>query len=417
MSWNFPMNGFYHEPSVDWFIDQMKNALTEWETTRDQWTSLEEFVENYFKNLNVQTEIDNKLDEMAEDGTLAGIINSQFYNSIHSAYNKRGTCIIMADSYGLGTTSGGISTSWTSKLKALLEPFYDDVIISNTSGAGMSTSLDSDLQFSNILNAITPTRGKEDVSLIICCGGINDAWNFNFNNVINGVKNFSDVVYNQFPNAIALIGCISFSSNSSVWSNWAMAVQCWKTARNYASTFYIPDSEYILKNTIYISEDGTHPTLDGQNQISNFLFWLLRSGYPYNLCDMNDMTITLTANEGITINTSLECSVHNNLITFESTGIGITFSSPTAVNADYVSFAPVIGKWSSPVFLPVNKNNFVLKSYGYYVESGTHKPCTLGLYFNPNGNLAICLLDDCQAHQVTQIIASPIKETFDVNAY
>ena len=384
----------------------------------EQVENLTNFVNNYFKNLDVQTEVNNKLDEMASDGTLAEIINSQFYNSIHSAYNKRGTCIIMADSYGFGTASGGIQTSWTSKLQSLLNPFYDDIVVSNTSGAGMSTSLDSGLQFANILSNINPPRGKSDVSLIICCGGINDAWGIDFNKTNTGVRNFSDVVYNQFPNAIALIGCVSFSSDVAVWSNWMLAVQCWKTARNYASTFYIPDSEYILKNVEYISEDKTHPTLNGQNQISNFLFWTLRSGYPYKLCDMNEMSITLTANDGVIINTSLSVNVHNNLITFESTGVGITFNSPTPVKTDFVSFAPVIGKWTSPVFLPINKNNFVLKSFGYYVEGGVHKPCVLGLYFNPNGNLAICVLgSDCESHNITQIIASPIKETFDVNAY
>lgn len=42
---------------------------------------LKDFVDDYFDNLDVQTEINNKLDEMAEDGTLADII-SLYLNSI-----------------------------------------------------------------------------------------------------------------------------------------------------------------------------------------------------------------------------------------------------------------------------------------------------------------------------------------------
>ena len=37
---------------------------------------LHEYVENYFTNLDVQDEINNKLDQMVEDGTLKNILNN-----------------------------------------------------------------------------------------------------------------------------------------------------------------------------------------------------------------------------------------------------------------------------------------------------------------------------------------------------
>ena len=40
----------------------------------DLLAELEGYVQNYFKNLDVQTEINNKLDEMATDGTLENLI-------------------------------------------------------------------------------------------------------------------------------------------------------------------------------------------------------------------------------------------------------------------------------------------------------------------------------------------------------
>ena len=48
---------------------------------------LKKFVEDYFKNLDVQEEINNKLDEMAEDGELAGIIAQFLEMSPVFAYN------------------------------------------------------------------------------------------------------------------------------------------------------------------------------------------------------------------------------------------------------------------------------------------------------------------------------------------
>lgn len=44
---------------------------------------LKDYVDNYFKNLDVQEEINNKLDEMAADGTLDKIINEQIFGELN----------------------------------------------------------------------------------------------------------------------------------------------------------------------------------------------------------------------------------------------------------------------------------------------------------------------------------------------
>lgn len=409
--------GNYHEPNVDWLIAEIKKALEEWNLTENEWKLTKQYIDNYFNNLNVTDEINEKLDEMANDGTLAAIIDDQFYKSIRNSYNKRGTCIIMADSYGLGTTSGGIETSWTTKLADLLSPFYDDVIISNTDGGGMSTGLDNEKQFSVVLSNIAPKRGKADVSMIICCGGINDAWNFNENNVITGVGNFSEVVYEQFPNALAFIGCVSFSTNSSVWANWMRVVQCWKMTHDYVSTIYIPGSETILCLNRFISEDKTHPTVTGQNQISNFLFWTLRSGFPATMC-YNHMDIIFTPAEGVEIQTAAEANLLDGDLTIDTTGIIINFNSAMSIQTDLVSYKPVLGTWACDLMLPVNAMNFNILTAGYYKEGGTNKPCTASLLFNSNGNFAIGILGtDCNEHNITQIVLAPIKKTFNIRNY
>lgn len=50
----------------------------------DLLAELEEYVNHYFDNLNVQTEINNKLDDMVEDGTLAEVINEEIFNGLDS---------------------------------------------------------------------------------------------------------------------------------------------------------------------------------------------------------------------------------------------------------------------------------------------------------------------------------------------
>lgn len=87
--------GNTHELTLDWFLSQFKKLVndwehfyttisTEWDATKHDWKDLYNFVHDYFKNLDVQEEIDNKLDEMVEDGTLAAIVNkmvnAKFYD-------------------------------------------------------------------------------------------------------------------------------------------------------------------------------------------------------------------------------------------------------------------------------------------------------------------------------------------------
>ena len=54
----------------------------------DLLAELESYVQNYFKNLDVQTEINNKLDEMAKNGQLADIIAQYLQVSSILAYNN-----------------------------------------------------------------------------------------------------------------------------------------------------------------------------------------------------------------------------------------------------------------------------------------------------------------------------------------
>lgn len=70
---------------VETFETSVNNRVTEFENSVnetvqdyiDRFVALKDFVDDYFDNLDVQEEINNKLDEMAEDGTLTEII-SQF---------------------------------------------------------------------------------------------------------------------------------------------------------------------------------------------------------------------------------------------------------------------------------------------------------------------------------------------------
>ncbi|MFR0823611.1 MAG: right-handed parallel beta-helix repeat-containing protein [Clostridia bacterium] len=63
-------------------IDSQNSVGQEMETISQAFISLQNYVNDYFENLDVQDEIDNKLNEMAEDGTLENIINVQIFGNL-----------------------------------------------------------------------------------------------------------------------------------------------------------------------------------------------------------------------------------------------------------------------------------------------------------------------------------------------
>ena len=76
----------YLENTINPAINNNAEALKE----------LQEYVANYFENLDVTEEINNKLDEMADDGTLAQIINVEMIGSLSNLTTDDKTDLVSA---------------------------------------------------------------------------------------------------------------------------------------------------------------------------------------------------------------------------------------------------------------------------------------------------------------------------------
>lgn len=95
----------FHELNLDWILERVKKltedwaaTLEEWNSTEEQWQQLYDYVHDYFDNLNVQTEINNKINAMILDGTfqqiatpiiqakvaadLPGVVSNQIGNTV-----------------------------------------------------------------------------------------------------------------------------------------------------------------------------------------------------------------------------------------------------------------------------------------------------------------------------------------------
>lgn len=67
-------------------INKNADAIIEIENLYNE---LKSYVDNYFENLDVQNEINNKLDQMVEDGTLADIINQDLFNELNEEIKSK----------------------------------------------------------------------------------------------------------------------------------------------------------------------------------------------------------------------------------------------------------------------------------------------------------------------------------------
>lgn len=72
----------FHELNQDWFLNEFNKVLEQWkamqknfDSVQDAFNDLKSYVQDYFKNLNVQDEINNKLDDMAKKGELNEIFS------------------------------------------------------------------------------------------------------------------------------------------------------------------------------------------------------------------------------------------------------------------------------------------------------------------------------------------------------
>ena len=67
----------FHALNQDWFLDEFNKLVSQWEAMQKKFDNLQDavndlknYIQDYFKNLDVQEEINKKLDQMCEDGTL-----------------------------------------------------------------------------------------------------------------------------------------------------------------------------------------------------------------------------------------------------------------------------------------------------------------------------------------------------------
>ena len=117
------------------------------------YNQLQNYVNTYFSSLDVQEEINNKLDELVESGELDLIIKSHF---------KLGNAIYIGNSY----TDGVGSSNGTNGLYNLTKDMFYQSYVKTSGGVGFGDYEEHSTTFNDLLNSIYETLNTEEISSI-----------------------------------------------------------------------------------------------------------------------------------------------------------------------------------------------------------------------------------------------------------
>lgn len=134
----------------DWLINETKNLLNEWEKYKD-------YIDNYFKNLDVHAEIENIINQMYADGRLEQIISKYKYQAF---VNKK--IVILGDSISEPTSPA----SWTVRFKEIVESVGGTVVNLSIGGLSFMTAKNQIMSGQIVIPA--------DGDIYILALGIND---------------------------------------------------------------------------------------------------------------------------------------------------------------------------------------------------------------------------------------------------
>ena len=318
----------YLQTQVVPLLNTESSAIQELQTLYEL---LRTYVNDYFDNLDVQEEINNKLDEMVQDGTLNEIINQEIFGNINQRLNLLDTkkIVLIGDSYLEGYNPDGNVTSWGTLFKQYLGLNDNQVIMSYLGGSSFGGSR----PFTNLVNGLT---ADNDVTDVIVAGGYNDN-SISASNITSGFNSFKSACNSKFPNAKIHCAMIGWSNDSSKIYN--LFSTCYRYMLNCTrlGIHFMNNTQYSLHNYYqFFASDGYHPSSTGQESIARNIVNAFLTGSATMLLPYRAISLTpsgiCTEITGSLNNFSNE--MNNNLLQISSQGRLIFACDGTSYNTN-----------------------------------------------------------------------------------
>ena len=373
----------FHELNQDWFLNEFNKLVEQWkamqknfDSLQDAFNDLKSYVQDYFKNLDVQEEINNKLDSLVANGYFNTFLNDYFKNL------KKRVFILIGDSYGENPYEykGG----WTTPFKnfsGLTEGV--DCFTNCVGGTGFVKTGNTGKTFLDLLKDINlGTVNPEDVTDILVCGGCNDVDTI-YNDLNTAILSFRNYCKQHFVNSninISMIGIFKASERRKLLLSTVL--RSYQLAVNYGMMYI--DSTCCLHRYDFIGEDGIHPTSAGCINIGRNLYNALFIGHGVQLINYNEESlsggdnITYSGNNkiyGFSNNGVIYFGmIKNTVLTFDTT---INIDNNSDIIIGNLKYSTLLENNNYPNNIPIQciaiqtSGNVVLAGYIYASDDGS----------------------------------------------
>lgn len=393
-----------------------KNALATTEL-QEKFVELVNYVETYLENLDVQKEINNKLDEMVQDGTLSQIINNQIFTElnnkvqentnnitenttqINGILNTKNKPFNMNKVIFIGDSYASRDNNWVNPLISKLGLQSNEYYIGALGSSGF-VHQNNGKNFLSLLQDIVGTIPSDlnNISHVIVCGGANDSLD-EYSNILEKINEFSNYVNTNLPNAKLYIGEIGWTSDSTKIIDYSKVIDAYTKCNENNNCYYLNNVHYTLHNYTLLETDKVHPTNIGCQELANSIHSALMTGSCNIIYTQNKHSINIGSgsfNVYETINNNM-CSVYSNA---RNLLLGLTFDTILANGANFLTlgeniFDYVLGSYFEqnrtfiecimtingtreivPCNIGINNNNLLLYPISVDLSSGEYRTLT-----------------------------------------
>lgn len=305
-----------YEEQLVWLCDYIKNTVIP--TINNNSHVVEElqyFVEHYFDNLDVQTEINNKLDAMVLDGTLAEVINEQLFDELDDKITNLETEVNNIEKTELVI----FGDSWTAP--SVTDAIWGNIVANNlnlnlhnyaSNGAGFVSPVTNLISTQVTTFLADDTYEKEKVKFIIILGGINDYKNsIGYDVLGNAIHNVIEDLQEECPDAKILYVSNCEAPRTRTQSNFWINVHNYLSTADSIGTLNLDD---FIGIALYNTSNYFHLTQNGQKFMSKLIISALTGG---ELTPFRDQRIVEDDYIRLVINTQkIGNMAHNNILVY-----------------------------------------------------------------------------------------------------
>ena len=301
------------------FIEADFDALTEWqlfeklgkeinkiinsqntvgeqaEILTNAFNELQNYVNNYFNNLDVQNEINNKLNEMAQSGELDQLVGKYITSDIQPQIDnikneiteiKNREIIIVGDSYLAGQSLNNPTTENYGYLLMKKLGFSSDKFhIWAEGGSSFVNAGNQNHTWQTLIQSKLNTIIPNNITEIYFIGGYNDVTANNPGQIENAMQNCIEYTNRVLPKAkvfVCLIGNNASTLESQIANRNLLKNRIYNVYKNCTkyNAIFIPKGQLPLQNyTLFENnETAVHPNKQGHINLANWLYELIEYG-------------------------------------------------------------------------------------------------------------------------------------------